>query len=203
MFRHESYAYLPEGLLCLPNDWCHKSRRWQHITIMNSPNGSLTEPMMISPRVWVVCFFQKPSEKELAPRLIFKKYSISVIMMFWPYQLMKEFVHQDYHKSIKNKLANEVRGLLMFATPLEPPNERSYFIRDGLENGKTPTFRTWILRSLDQTNIAMDRTPPFLGKMFAHRYVKAMLFYGSVDPTKTNKSHLFFTNYIDPPKKWT
>lgn len=133
---------VPEGLLCLPNDWCHKSRRWQHITIMNSPNGSLTEPMMVSPRVWVVCFFQKPSEKELAPVDISKKNSIPVIMMFWPYQLTQDFVHQDYHESIKNKLANEVRA------PLEPPNERSYFIRHGLQNGKTPTFRTWILRSL-------------------------------------------------------
>ena len=53
------------------------------------------------------------------------------MMMFWPYQLTQDFVHQDYHKSIKNKLANEVRW---FATTLEPPNERSYFIRDGLES---------------------------------------------------------------------
>lgn len=34
------------------------------------------------------------------------------MMMFWPYQLMQDFVHQDYHESIKNKLAHEVRGLL-------------------------------------------------------------------------------------------
>ena len=37
--------------------------------------------------------------------------------------------------------------------------------------------------------------------MFAHINVKAMLFYRSVDPTKTNKSHLFFHQLYRPPKK--